>query len=136
VPGWQLPPPQHPAVHGLVAEQVKLHRWSPRLQPVLAAGQSVFVPHPQKPPLESVSQTPPAEPWPSAIVQLVQAPPLSPHSTVAFPDLHIPPAQQPPLHGCVALHTCVHWCVVVLQASANPQSAALLQPHVLGAPPL
>jgi hypothetical protein len=37
--------------------------------------------------------------------------------------------QQPPLHGCVALHAEVHWCRLVSHAIGAGQSALELQPH-------
>jgi hypothetical protein len=64
--------------------------------------------------------------------------PLVPHAKFAVPTTQTPvvPAavmeQQPPLHGCAALHAVVHACTEVSHACPVLQSAAELQPH---APP-
>jgi hypothetical protein len=57
------------------------------------------------------------------------APPLVPHAPLSAPPTQMPFSQQPPLHSALAPHCWLHLCVVVLQASSAPQSAAELQPH-------
>jgi hypothetical protein len=58
--------------------------------------------------------------------------PLAPHAVEPEPPAHIPPEQQPPLHGCVDEQLVVQVWLVPSQAEPIGQSAAELQPH---APP-
>jgi hypothetical protein len=69
------------------------------------------------------------------VVQSLQTP-LVPQAKLAVPTAHAPVVlpeateQQPPLHGCAALHVVVHVCEVPSHAWPVAQSAGPLQPHV------
>lgn len=94
----------------------------------LPVGQSDDVWHPHTPPFEANAHTfvPTGLPLQSA-----HAPPVFPHAVFELPPSHVPAAlQQPPLQGCVAEHVDVQVCVVRSHARSEPQSAALLQPHL------
>jgi hypothetical protein len=60
-----------------------------------------------------------------------QLPPVDPHAVESEdPGAHVPPLQQPPLHGCEEEHAVVHIPVDVSHASSAGQSPATAQPQV------
>lgn len=137
VPGAHEPfAPQQPAAHAAFAEQVSVQSPVARLQPALVEGHSAFVVQPHWPPPATASQVLPLVPAPKVVLQSEQRPPLFPHTAALVPARHVPFAaaeQQPPLQVWVELHAVVHVLLVGSQAWPEGQSAAVRQPHLLGA---
>lgn len=131
VPDWQVPDAaaeQQPVGHACDALHVKAQ--IPPEQPWAPAPQSFTEVQPHCPPPATGSQT-----WPCVLPeQLLHAPPLLPHCPLVVPATHLPPLQQPPLQGCVALHVPVHRWVVVSHAASAGQSATELHPQNVLAP--
>lgn len=126
VPAVQMPPVQHPPLHGCVDG---LHCTTQRCVVVshaLPAGQSENELHPQNvlPPL--VMHCAPA----ALDAQLVHAgsPLLTAHAPPVVPATHVPALQQPPLHARFPAHDVEHACVTGLHACPARQSVALVQP--------
>jgi hypothetical protein len=125
VPFAQSPLPQQPPWHGCAAGSHWLvHRCCAPSQ-AKPVGQSLCVLQPQKPPVVLAMHTEPI----ALPLHETQALPVEPHAVGSVPPAHALPAQQPPLHGCVALHAVVQVCVVVSQALPAGQSPALPHPH-------
>jgi hypothetical protein len=129
---WQKPPVQMP-----LQQPVPEHGWPKPMQqappmqvvraPQLNEGQSFALAQPHAPLTQAL---PAAQP----LLHSAHIPPL-PQAKLSAPRTHWPFQQQPPLHGWVAEHCEVHWCVVRSQASppavapAAGQSVVVLQPH-------
>jgi hypothetical protein len=108
-------------VHGIAAE----HNAETQRCVVVSqvpVGQSLFALQPHAPATQAVPIVLPA--------QLTHAAPLAPHSLAAVPLTQVPPVQQPPLHGELALQPATQLCVVVLQAEPLGQSLGPLQPQL------
>jgi hypothetical protein len=131
VPAWHEPPPQQPPEHGLPAEHPTWQTCVVVLQ-VPEAQFALLVPHPQKPPVADATQISPSG---LAALQTEHEPPFWPHAALSVPATHVPPEQQPPLHGCVALHVEVHVFVDVSHAMSLGQSPLVAQPHLFTEPP-
>ena len=130
VPVWQLPPvaaEQQPPLHGVFMSHadphvcvVVLHAWF--------AAQSLALVQPQTlVPVMSRHAEPALLP-----AQLPQLACPSAHAVDVVPGAHMPPSQQPPLHGCVALHAVVQVPLVVSHDCPPGQS---LGPAQLAATP-
>jgi hypothetical protein len=76
-------------------------------------------------------QLPPTHAWPAPALVQSRHTPLAPHAPTATPLTHVPPEQQPPLHGCDAEQAGVQVCVPAEQACPLGQSDGPLHPHAL-----
>lgn len=125
VPDWHVPLvalEQHPVGHGEDELHAKLQM--PFEQPCAPEPQSLTVPQPHCPPPVTVSHA-----WPCVLAEHeLHVPPLFPQAVGAVPVEHVPPLQQPPLHGDDGPHTVVH--TPPLHAVLSGQSAALVQPQL------
>jgi hypothetical protein len=124
VPVKHTPPEawlQQPWLHGWLALQALVQVCVPRSQ-ALCTGQSLVWVQPQAP----VTQA-----WPLLLLlQSRQALPALPQLAGTVPALQVPLRQQPPLHGCEALHELVQMRVALSQAEPVLQSPAEPQPQV------
>jgi hypothetical protein len=107
-----------------VALHAVVHWWAVGSQ-ALPEGQSLTTPQPHVPPCAPAMHTDPM----LLPLQMVHVPPVFPQPPATRPGVHVPPAQQPPLHGCIALHELPHVWVVASQAAPAGQSVAVVQPH-------
>jgi hypothetical protein len=106
-PVLQVPPEQQPPLHGCEPEQVEVH-WCFDVSHAFPVGQS----------LDELQPHAPATHWVPLvdILQSLQDAPVAPQVATSVPGLQVPPAQQPPLHGCDDEQVVVHWCAIVSQA--------------------
>jgi hypothetical protein len=118
VPGAHTPPLQQDPWHGWLPLQVVTH-WCVVGSQALPLGQS---PAPLQPQPLAPHTTPRL-----LVLQSTQAPPLTPHWVGAVPPVHVPPLQQPPLHGSSSLQWVPHLCVLPSHERPLGQSAELLQ---------
>jgi hypothetical protein len=111
---------QQPLLQGWVELHEVVQRPVDKLQ-ARPDGQSVVALQPQRPATQV---------WPFELaVQSRHWLPDAPHCGVLVPALHTPLKQQPPLHGCDALHAVVQVPVARLHADSAAQSFAVVQPH-------
>ena len=126
VPATQVPPAQHPPLHGWVAALHWVVQRCVAVSHAVPAGQSPTELQPQNVRSPVVTHSAPL----ALVAQLTHAGAalVTPHAVPVLPCVHTPALQHPPLHPRLPAHEVVHACETGSHACPTRQSEAFVQP--------